>query len=114
MNDYLTIFEQYKDFKEILDLIDEIKKLREYYYRQQYDGMQQCISELTQKHFVETCLWNTSHIFMPTIMYQAYLNTEVFLRMIGISVLLKKGIKIQGNLSCEEVTFVESAIKAQE
>lgn len=31
MNDYLTTFEQYKDVKVIADLIDEVKKLREYY-----------------------------------------------------------------------------------
>lgn len=39
MNDYLTTFEQHKDIKEIADLIDEVRKLREYYCTQQFDRM---------------------------------------------------------------------------
>ena len=54
MNDYLTTFEQYKDVKVIADLIDEVKKLREYYRTQQYDKMQQHINELTGKYLIET------------------------------------------------------------
>lgn len=114
MNDYLTIFEQYKDVKEIADLIDEVKKLRNYYRAQQYDRMQQHINELTGKYLIETLIWNASHPSMPTTVQQAYLNAENFLRLKGISVLLQKGIKMQEYLSVEEASFIESAIRPQE
>ncbi len=40
MKDSLEMFEQYKGFKEIVDLIYDISKLREYYYAGQYDMME--------------------------------------------------------------------------
>lgn len=114
MNDYLGFLEQYKDFKDISDLLDEIKKLREYYHTQQYDKMQQHINGLTGKYLIETLTWNTGHPSMPTTVQQAYLNAENFLRLKGISILLQKGIKTQEQLSAEEAAFIESTIMPQE
>lgn len=111
MNDYLGFLEQYKDFKEISDLVDEIKKLREYYYTQQYDEMQQHINKLTGKYLIETLTWNATHPSMPTTVQQAYLNAETFLRLKGFSLLLEKGIKLQEQLTSEELAFIESTIK---
>ena len=113
MNDYLATFEQYKDVKEIVDLIDEVKKLREYYRTQQYDRMQQHIQSLTMKYLIETLAWNTTHQTMPTTAQQSYINAETFLRLKGISVLLQKGIKTQEQLSADEAAFIESTIKPQ-
>lgn len=93
MNDYLNTFEQYKDIKEIADLIDEVKKLREYYRTQQYDKMQQHINSLTAKYPVETKIWNSTYKTMPTTIQQSYINAENFLRLKGISALDEKGIK---------------------
>ena len=64
MNDYLATFEQYKDVKEIADLIDEVKKLRLYYSTRQYDAMYKHIRSLTAKYLVETLAWNTSHTIL--------------------------------------------------
>ncbi len=114
MNDYLATFEQYKDVKEIADLIDEVKKLREYYYTQQYDAMQQHISELTGKYLIETLTWNAGHPSMPTTVQQAYLNAENFLRLKGFSLLFDKGVKLQEQLTSEELSFIESTIKPRE
>ena len=111
MNDYLTTFEQYKDIKEIADLIDEVKKLREYYHSQQYDRMQQHINELTGKYLIETITWNVSHPSMPTTVQQAYLNAENFLRLKGFFLLLEKGVKLQDRLTSEELAFIQSTIK---
>lgn len=111
MNDYLSTFEQYKDVKEIADLIDEVKKLREYYRTQQYDKMQQHINELTGKYLIETLTWNAGHPSMPTTVQQAYWNAETFLRLKGISLLLEKGVKLQDRLTSEELAFIESTIR---
>lgn len=114
MNDYLDFLEQYKDLKEISDLVDEVKKLREYYRTQQYDRMQQHINELTGKYLIETLTWNATHPSMPTTVQQAYLNAENFLRLKGFSLLLEKGVKLQDRLTSEELAFIQSTIKPME
>ena len=111
MNDYLTTFEQYKDVKEIADLIDEVKKLRLYYSMRQYDAMQQHIQSLTTKYLIETRAWNATHQTRPTTEQQSYINAETFLRLKGMTVLLEKGIKLQEQLSADEAAFIESTIK---
>ena len=111
MNDYLTTFEQYKDVKEIADLIDEVKKLRLLYSTQQYDAMYRHIQSLITKYLIETLAWNTTHQTMPTTEQQSYINAETFLRLKGISVLLEKGIKLQEQLSADEAAFIGSTIK---
>lgn len=114
MNDYLGFLEQYKDFKEISDLVDAVKKLREYYYTQQYDKMQQHINELTGKYLIETLTWNATHPSIPTTVHQAYLNAENFMRLKGFSLLLEKGVKLKERLTSEEVAFIESTIRPME
>ena len=114
MEDNIEIFERYKSIREIADLIDDITKLREYYYSKQYDKMQQHINDLTHKYIVETLTWNAAHPSMPTNPQQAYLNAENFLRLKGFSVLLKSGIKTSEKLSADEIAFIESTIKPME
>ena len=111
MNDYLDFLEHYKDFKDISDLVDEVKKLRLYYSTQQYDAMYQHIQSLTMKYLVETQAWNSTHQIMPTTIQQSYINAETFLRLKGFSLLFKNGIKLQDQLSSEEMSFIESTIK---
>ena len=114
MNDYLITFEQYKEVKEISDLIDEVKKLRMYYSTQQYDAMYQHIRSLTTKYLHEAFAWNSTHQIMPVTAQQSYLNAETFLRLKGISVLAKYGIKVQEQHSADEIAFIESTIKPME
>lgn len=76
MNDYLDFLEKYKDFKEISDIVDEVRKLRVYYHTQQYDKMQQHINKLTSKYLAETYAWNTTFSSMPATVEQAYKNAE--------------------------------------
>ncbi len=111
MNDYLNTFEQYKNIKEIADLIDKVKKLREYYYTQQYDAMQQHIHSLMTKYLFETVAWNSTHKTMPMTVQQSYINAETFLRLKGFSLLLEKGVKLQDRLTSEELAFIQSTIK---
>lgn len=114
MNDYLITFEQYKEIKEIADLVGEVKKLRQYYGTQQYDAMYQHIRSLMAKYLLETLAWNSTHQIMPTTVQQSYLNAETFLRLKGISVLLQKGIITQETLSSDEAAFIESTIMPME
>ena len=111
MNDHLTAFEQYKDNKEISDLINEVRKLREYYSNGQYDRMSQHIHSLTAKYAVETIIWNAANRTMPISYQQSYINAESFLRLKGYSVLLEKGIKVQDRLTAEELDFIKSTFR---
>ena len=114
MNDYLNSLEPYKDNKEISDLIDEVKKLREYYYTQQYDKMQEHINKMMLKYLAETITWNAIHPIRPITYQEAYINAEVFLRAKGIRILLDKGLKRRDQLTSEELALIESSIRPTE
>ena len=94
MNDYLTELEQYKHIKEIGELIDEIRKLRAYYYTQNYVEMQQHINNIANKYIVERVIWNSSHPSSTYMPEQQYSIAEEFLYRISIELLTKYGIKI--------------------
>ena len=98
MSDYLNFLEPYKDIREISDLIDEVKKLRECYYTQQYDKMQEHINKLMLKYLAETMTWNAIHPIRPITYQEAYINAEVFLRAKGIHILLDKGLSHNGRI----------------
>ena len=114
MNDYLNSLEPYKDIREISDLIDEVKKLREYYYTQQYDKMQEHINKLMLKYLAETITWNAIHPIKPITHQESYINAEVFLRAKGIHILLDKGLKRRDQLTSEELALIESSISPTE
>ena len=91
--DYLEELEQYKNIKEIADLCDDVKKLRNYYYNGQYDKMQQHIQALMLKYPAETFAWNSTHPVPCQTPEQSYRNAEAFLQTRYQTMLLQKGIK---------------------
>lgn len=94
MNDFLNLLEPYKNIKEIADLIDEIQKLREYYYTQNYEKMQQHINNISNKYLVESAVWNTFHpvkVFTPE---EQYSIAEEFLFRVSIEMLCKYNVNI--------------------
>ena len=92
MVDYLSVIENYKQYKEIADLVGEVKKLREYYYAQKYDEMTRHINYLMSKYLIETVIWNSKNHSMPTTYQESYENAEMFLKHKGYSILIEKGI----------------------
>lgn len=88
--DYLEVLEKYQDIKEISDLKDDVKKLREYYHSGQYDKMQQHIQSLMLKYLAETVVWNSSHTVAPQTPEQSYQNAEAFLCAKAQAMLLEK------------------------
>ena len=114
MNDYLELFEKFKDEKDIVDLIDEVKKLRFYYSTQQYDSMLQHINDLTKKYARETLVWNSVNKVQPITYDQSYQNAEVFLRSKGLIMLIKKGYDLSQHLKQEEINYIQQLIKSME
>ena len=114
MNDYLELFEKFKDDKEIVDLIDDVRKLRFYYSTQQYDSMIQHINDLMKKYVLETLVWNSVNKVQPITYDQSYQNAEVFLRAKGLIMLMKKGYKLSQYLRQEEINYIEQLLKSME
>lgn len=114
MNDYLQTLEQYKNYKDISDLITDVKMLRSYYFSGKFEKMWQHIEKLTEKYFGETLMWNVSHTSIPNTVQQAYLNAENFLRLKGFSLLLKNGVKLDEQFTSEEIDFIRFTIKPME
>ncbi len=114
MNDYLDVFEKFKDIKEIFDLCDDVQKLHEYYRTGQFQKMHEHIRALTIKYSLETLVWNTVNTQPPLTCEQAYINAENFLRAQGAKIITEKIFGYQSRLSPDEISFIESIIKPME
>lgn len=114
MNDYLEVFEKFKDVKEIFDFCDDVQKLREYYHTGQFQKMQEHIRSLTIKYLAETVAWNIRNPQQPTTCEQAYINAENFLCRQGAKLVVEKNSGYKSRLSPDEISFVEAMIKAME
>lgn len=108
MNDYLEIFEKFKDVKEIFDLCDEVLKLRWFYQTRQYQLMQKHISTLREKYLVESTIWNKVNTRPPKTYDQAYINAENFLRSQGAKLIIEKIADYKSRLSPDELAFIEA------
>lgn len=95
MTDYLKEFEQYKHIKEISDIISDITTLRNLYSSQQFDLMQQHITNIIKKYPVETQTWNAVNRVPATTVDESYRNAENFLKAKGYAKLLEIGVKLK-------------------
>ena len=114
MNDYLEIFEKFKDIKDMTDYIDEVRKLRYFYGTGQVQEMQIHIGSLTKKYAIETLLWNIVNNEAPVTYEQSYINAENFMCAQGAKLVTDKVHDFKKRLSQEEITFIESMIKPME
>ncbi len=114
MNDYLEIYEKFKDIKDISDYIDELQKLRNYYRTWQFQEMQNHINSLTNKYALETLFWNIVHNEAPITYDQAYINAENFMCAQGAKLIVEKVHDFKSRLSEQETVFIESMVKSME
>lgn len=111
MDDYLKIFEKFKEVKAVADYIDDVRRLRHYYQTQQFLEMKKHITNLMAKYSVEAVVWNTVNHEMPLTYEQSYKNAEDFLRMEGAIIVVKKVKNYAQRLNGDELAFVESMCK---
>ena len=114
MNDYLEILNNYKDVKDVFDLVDDVQKLRFYYSTQQYQAMMQHIRDLVAKYPIDAGVWNLFHPNMPKTYEEAYASAEIFLRGKGFAMLLKKGYDLSKHLKQEEINTIQQRFKPME
>lgn len=108
MNDYLEIYEKFKDVKDIQDYIDDVQKLRKYYHTRQFQKMQEHITSLMIKYLTETVAWNICNPQQPTTCEQAYINAENFLCAKGVKLVVEKISGYKSRLTPDEISFIES------
>lgn len=108
MNDYLVVFDKFKDVKEIFDLCDDVQKLREYYRARQFQKMQEHIRALTIKYSLETLVWNAVNTQPPLTYEQAYINAEAFLRGQGAKIITEKIFGYQNRLTPDEISYIDT------
>lgn len=107
MEDYLKIYEKFKDIKELKDYVDEVNELRYYYNSQQFDKMHEHIKKLTTKYRVETDAWNYVNPYMPATHQQAYINAENFLQALGVKLVVTKIVNYETRLTEDEAVFIK-------
>ncbi|MDE7292658.1 MAG: hypothetical protein K2N58_11525 [Treponemataceae bacterium] len=98
MEDYLKIYEKFKDIKEIKDYIDEVNELRYYYDSQQFDKMHEHIKKLITKYHDEADAWNSVNPCKPTTHQQSYINAENFLQAQGAKLFFTKATDFKQQL----------------
>ena len=111
MNDYLEIYEKFKDVKEIFDFCDDVQKLCEYFHAGRFQKMQEHIRSLMLKYSLETLVWNTVNTQPPLTYEQAYINAEAFLRGQGAKLVVEKISGYKSRLTPDEISFIEAMIK---
>lgn len=114
MNNYLELLEKFKDKKDIVDLCDDVQKLREYYGTGQFQKMQEHIASIKSKYSVEAKIWNTINTQPPLTYEQSYINAEAFLCGQGAKLITEKIFGYQSRLTPDEISFIESMIKPME
>lgn len=114
MNDYLLIYEKFKDTKDISEYIDEVQNLRYYYKSWQFQKMQEHIGSLMTKYALETFMWNSINREFPTTYEQSYFSAENFMRVQGAKLIVEKVYDFKKRLSEQETAFIESTIKLME
>lgn len=106
MNDYLDVYKKFEDVKEVKDYIDEVTKLRQYYYTQQYDRMIEHIKSIMGNHPVESSAWNITHTVKPITYLEYYQNAEVFMQVQGARIIASKVANYAQRLFPNEVEFI--------
>lgn len=114
MKDYLEIYEKFKDVKDIQDYINDVQKLREYFYAGEEQKMKEHIKHLMKKYLIETIAWNVCNPYLPTSFEQSFINAENFLRVQGAKIITEKIFGYQNRLTSDEISFIESMIKPME
>lgn len=114
MTDYLKIYENFKDIKEVKDYIEDVTLLRHYYVTRQFSQMQDHIHKMMNKHFVETIIWNSVNTTQPATVEQSYINAENFMKIQGAKIITKTVEDYSQRLSKEESGFIETIIKSME
>lgn len=117
MSNFEATLKIYKDIKDIKEVLDDIDKLRAFYYYRNFEEMKKHIRELSNKYFIERIEWNAvnkSNVPVENDYTQHFINAESFLIVQGFKRLNELRKDWRKILTEEEISFIESMIKPME
>ena len=93
MSDWFDSFSEYGDFKDIAEVLKDVKKLRSLYGERRFDEMYQHIRLLVVKYPIEALTWNSVNGSAPRNEEEAFTTADEFLRRVVMEKVGKLKVK---------------------
>ena len=92
----LEYLKQFREIKDIAEIIDEIEKLDRLAYQYDWDAVSQHLQDVSQKHIVEKAVYNSVNQTPPQSIQQSAANCRQFLLALGAEKITKELSKHPG------------------
>lgn len=86
----LEYLKQFREIKEISDIINEIEKLDRLVYQDKWDKVVQHLQDISQNHKIEKAVYNSVNPSPPQSMQQSAANCRQFLLVLGAEKIAKE------------------------
>lgn len=86
----LEYLKQFREIKDVADIIGEIEKLDCLAYQNNWDAVDQHLQDVSQKHAVEKVVYNSVNQSPPQSIQQSAANCRQFLLMLGAEKITKE------------------------
>ena len=84
MNDWIADYNEYREFKDVADVLEDAGKLRSLYGDHRFDEMYQNIRLLMVKYPIEAVTWNAVHSSAPLNADEAFRAADEFLKRVAM------------------------------
>ena len=92
----LEYLKQFREIKDIADIIGEIEKLDCLAYQNDWDAVDQHLQDVSKKHIVEKVVYNSVNQVMPQSIQQSAANCRQFLLSLGAEKITEELSKRRG------------------
>lgn len=92
----LEYLKQFREIKDVAEIIDEIEKLDRLAYQYDWDAVGQHLQDVSQKHIVEKAIYNSVNQSPPQSIQQSAANCRQFLLALGAEKITKELSKHTG------------------
>ena len=86
----LEYLKQFREIKDVADIIGEIEKLDCLAYQNNWDAVSQHLQDVSQKHIVEKAIYNSVNQSPPQSIQQSASNCRQFLLALGAEKITKE------------------------
>ena len=105
--DYFEIYQEFDDVKEVADYIDDVLKLRRYFFNSDFISMRKHINQICTKYSWQFYIWNYFNRIMPRNYTEEFINANQFLLSIGRFLIVKNVANYKKRLSKEQSKQIE-------
>lgn len=86
----LEYLKQFREIKDVTNIIGEIEKLDCLAYRNDWDAIGQHLQDISENHKVEKAVYNSVNQVMPQSIQQSAANCRQFLLLLGAEKITKE------------------------